>query len=247
MHAGRMLRRCLRWSAAGLGAGLAGYAAYAAATWLRYGQPSPPSPAEHDALLDQFIPVYEVVERHRVSVAAPAPVALQAALDMNLEESPVVRAIIRTRELVLGTAPGARRHPRGLAEEMQAIGWGVLADVPGRELVAGAVTRPWEPNVVFRPLPPEQFAAFAEPGYVKIVWTLRADPVDATHAILRHETRAVATDASARQLFRRYWAFVSPGIRLIRWAAFPLARREAERRARAGITATPPPPGRTAT
>jgi hypothetical protein len=32
-------------------------------------------------------------------------------------------------------------------------------------------------------------AAFNDPDYVKIVWTLRADPVDATHSVFRTETR----------------------------------------------------------
>lgn len=60
---------------------------------------------------------------------------------------------------------------------MQALGWGVLHDDPGREVVMGAVTRPWEADVVFRALAPDAFASFAEPGYAKVVWALRADPL----------------------------------------------------------------------
>lgn len=97
----------------------------------------------------------------------------------------------------------------------------------------GAVTQPWEANVVFRPLPPGEFAVFDEPDYVKIVWTLRADPIGADVSIFRTQTRAVATDAAARAKFRRYWSFVSPGIILIRWAALKPLRADAERRAHA--------------
>ena len=103
--------------------------------------------------------------------------------------------------------------------------------MPDRELVVGAVTKPWEPNVTFRALPPDEFAAFREPGFVKIAWTLRADPVDAESSIFRTETRAIATDAAARARFRRYWAFASPGIGLIRRLSLEPLRREAERRA----------------
>ena len=46
---------------------------------------------------------------------------------------------------------------------LYAIGWGVLAEVPGREIVMGAVTQPWLADVVFRPIPPEEFASFHEP------------------------------------------------------------------------------------
>ena len=113
----------------------------------------------------------------------------------------------------------------------KALGWRVLVEVPGREIVMGAVTQPWKPNPVFRGLPPEEFAAFAEPDYVKIVWTLRADPIDATASIARTETRVATTDAHARAAFRRYWSWVSPGIALIREMSLRLVKKEAERRA----------------
>jgi hypothetical protein len=94
---------------------------------------------------------------------------------------------------------------------MRALGWVVLAEKPGCEIVVGAVTQPWEANVTFRSVSTERFAAFNEPGYVKIVWTLRADAIGDAASIFRTETRAVATDASATREFRRYWAFLSPG------------------------------------
>jgi hypothetical protein len=96
----------------------------------------------------------------------------------------------------------------------------------------GGVTRPWEPNPVFRPIPAADFAAFAEPGLVKIVWTLRADPAEDGSSTFRTETRAVATDAESRRKFRRYWSFLSPGIILIRMAlrrALPAAAERAWR------------------
>jgi hypothetical protein len=115
---------------------------------------------------------------------------------------------------------------------MLALGWGILAEVPGRELIMGAVTKPWEPNPRFRALAPERFAAFDEPDYVKIVWSLRADAVGAQESIFRTETRAVATDDLARLTFRRYWAFVSPGVALIRRLSLGPLKADAERRAR---------------
>jgi hypothetical protein len=111
------------------------------------------------------------------------------------------------------------------------MGWGVLAEVPGREVVMGSVTKPWEPNPVFHPLPPGEFASFQEPGYVKIVWTLRADPAENGESMFRTETRAIATDPAARRKFRRYWALLSPGILLIRTMLLPAVKAEAERRA----------------
>jgi hypothetical protein len=234
MNPKSVVRAAGRWSAASLGIATAAYAAYVGIAWYRYGHASSPSPEEHDPLLDRFIGTYEIVERHQIHVAAPAAVTLAVARETDLQDSGLVRTIIKAREVILDATPDDRPRPRGLLAEVQSLGWGVLAEVPGREIVVGAVTKPWEANVTFRALPPDQFARFSEPGYVKIVWTLRADAITAIESIFRTETRAIATDASARAKFRRYWSFLSPGIILIRWAVLGPVKSEAERRARQG-------------
>jgi hypothetical protein len=221
-----------RWAAAGLTLAAGAYAAYVGVAWYRYGSPSRPHDPERDDLLDRFMPAYEVVERHHVRVGAPADITLAVARDMDLQRSRVVRAIFKGRELILGATPDDRVRPRGLLADMQSLGWGILAEVPGREIVVGAATKPWNANVTFRTLPPEEFAAFREPDYVKIVWTLRADPIGAAESIFRTETRVIATDPAARLRFRRYWSLLSPGIIVIRWMTLGPLKREAERRAR---------------
>ena len=216
----------------GLGAGVAAgaYAAYVASAWRGYGHPAPASADDRDDLLDGFMPHYDVVERHHLEVNAPAALTLAAAQEIDLRSSTLARAVFKGRELLMGAEPDTTERPRGLLAEVQSLGWKVLAEERGREVVVGAVTRPWEANPVFRGLPPGQFAAFAEPGYVKIAWTLRADPLDETRSIFRTETRALATDDAARRRFRPYWSFLSPGIVLIRWAMLSPVKEEAERR-----------------
>jgi hypothetical protein len=228
----RYVRAGARWVGVGFGVAAAAYGAYVGITWYRYGDAAVPDAEENDSLLDRFMPTYEIADRHHIRVAAPAPVTLDVARQVDLQAAPVVRTIIRAREVILGATPDNRLRPRGLLAEVQSLGWGVLAEVPGREIVVGAVTKPWEANVTFRALPTDQFAAFDEPGYVKIAWTIRADPTNATESMFRTETRAVATDPVARRKFRRYWAFLSPGIIVIRWAVLGPVKREAERRAR---------------
>jgi hypothetical protein len=206
------------------------YAGYAAVTWLRYGEGTRSAGDERDPLLDRFMPEYEVGERHHIAVAAPAAVTFSAARDQDLLQSGLVRAIFKAREVVLG---GTDRtpHRRGLLADTLALGWGVLAETPERQIVVGCVTRPWEPNPVFQALPPDQFARFNDPGYVKIAWTLRADPVGDAASIFRTETRVSTTDPVARARFRRYWSLASPGIVLIRRLLLAPVKREAERRA----------------
>jgi hypothetical protein len=232
MNAKKLARKAARWSAASVGIGVAAYAAYAGTTWLRYGHVEASTGVESDSLLDRFMPTYEIVERHRTYVAAPAAVTLAAASEMDLQQLRIVRYIFKGRELILRSKPDEKARPRGIIALTRSLGWAVLAETPGREIVMGAVTQPWESDVVFHPVAPEAFASFNDPGYVKIVWTLRADALGDHASIFRTETRAVATDAVARLRFRRYWSFLSPGIVLIRRATLGPVRAEAERRAR---------------
>jgi hypothetical protein len=222
----RMFRRFVRAGTLCLGVAIGAYAAYVGTTWLRYGRSS--RPREADDLLDRLMPDYEVIEQHEITVHAPAHVTFAAARNMDLLDSPVVSAIIRARELILGAREHSEPPPAGLIAQTQAMGWGVLAETPN-EIVMGAVTQPWKAEVVFRPLPPDEFSAFDEPDFVKIAWTLRADPVGEDASVFRTETRVVSTDAAARAQFRRYWSIFSPGIKLIRWVSLAPLKRAAER------------------
>lgn len=207
------------------------YAGYAALRWLSYGKP----PKEGaDTLLNEFMPEYEGVERHDIRVAAPASVTLAAAREVDFGASPVARTLFAIREIpsrLRGHAAAPPPERRGMIEQMTALGWTVLSDVPDREIVLGTVTQPWLANVEFRAVPASQFASFAEPGFVKIAMCLAADPLGPAECLFRMETRVAATDAEARRRFRRYWALVGAGIVLIRYESLRLVKAAAEGRA----------------
>ena len=230
MNATRFARTAVKCMATFVGVGAAAYGTYAGVTWCRYGKVRPQHRADADALLDRFMPRYEIRDHHKTPVAASADVTLSAASEMDLDSCIVVRGIFKAREWILRSKPDNLARPQGLLTRMRSLGWGLLAEVPGREIVMGAVTKPWDANPVFRALPPDEFMAFDEPGYVKIAWTLCADPNGSSQSVFRTETRAIATDAEARNKFRWYWSLLSPGIIAIRAAMLPAVKAEAERR-----------------
>lgn len=228
------IRRITQGLALGAGAAAAGYAGLIA--WHRYRLDHPAAATPPDCqLLDRFIPSPEVVERHHIAVDAPAEVVMDAARQMRLLDSPLVRALIGARELALGGAPDDRSYPPQLFEQMKSIGWVELAEQPGRELVMGAATIPWHAHPIFRSIPAGEFEAFREPGFVKIAWSLRAKPIDGGRSIFHTETRVSTTDRQAREQFRRYWSYVAPGVALIRLALLRPVKREAERRVFASV------------
>jgi hypothetical protein len=179
-------------------------------------------------LLDRFIPRPDVRECHEITIRAPAAVALEVARHFDMQSIWMVRAIFWLRALLLGARTPAAKRPVGLVADMLALGWGCLADDPGHFFVAGAACQPWQADVVFSAIPPEQFATYAGPDQVKIAWTLEAEALGPALTRFATETRVVATDAQARAKFRRYWRRFRIGIVMIRRLLLPAIRRRAE-------------------
>jgi hypothetical protein len=216
----RGARRRTAWLAGGALAATP-FIVHAARTWRRYGRPRAAA-GPRDELLDRFLPAFEVAERHQTHVDAPAALAWEAARRLDLRRSAVVRGVFQARELLMGSSPPREASSRPLMAQALELGWGVLAEVPGRQVVFGAVTRPWEADVRFRALMPSEFAA----------WTVAVEPVDAGASSFRTETRVATTDAASRRRFRRYWTAFSPGIVLLRRVMLAMVRCDAERQAR---------------
>ena len=182
------------------------------------------------------MPEYDVRERHSVSVSAPAEITLAAARDISFRDSPIVRAILALRALPgrLRGAPAAPIERRPFLDEVIALGWRQLGETAERRILMAAVTQPWRQQVRFHGLPAEEFVAFRQPGYAKIAWTIEVEPVGRSSSVFSTETRVATTDPISRERFRRYWAFLSPGIRDIRYETLRLVKTEAERRDASG-------------
>jgi hypothetical protein len=213
------------------------YAAYVATTWYRYGRPQAPRGGHSgNSLIERFMPAAEVAEHHEIQVSAPVEDTYAAARGMDLNRSAVVRAIFAVRAIPsrLRGEPSARSS-QPLLDETLALGWRILGERPDREVVVGAVTQPWRADVTFRGLDPDTFVGFEQPGYAKIVWTIEAEPLGPATSRFRTQTRVATTDPRSRELFRRYWAVLSPGILLIRRQSLKLVKAEAERRFHARV------------
>ena len=183
-------------------------------------------------LLDKCLPMWDVRERHELFVGASAERAWKVLRALDLNRSPIVKALFWLRTLPGrfkgGGAPPAPSR-RSLLEDALSVGWVVLEEVPGRQLTVGAITQPWTPVVSFRGFPGGEFRAFHEPGFVKIVWGIAVSPAGPAASVLSTETRVLATDEVSRRKFRRYWYVFGSFIRLIRWISLRMAREELER------------------
>lgn len=136
-------------------------------------------------LIDKYLPDFDVREHHEARVEAPADAIYAALRSLDLNRSWTVRTLCALRSLPSRLRPGrpAAPPPGPFFDQALALGWAVLAEVPGRELVAGAVTQPWAPVVRFQGLPAAEVAGFSTPGFTKIVWSsAAAAPRAGSHA-----------------------------------------------------------------
>lgn len=212
----------------GLAAAATAYGVYAGLTYVRYGA----ARGGHEtSRLDAFMPDFEVRDAHERRVSAPPSVTFETVAELSIMDSPLLRAIFGLRELPsrIGKTVVPRATPRPLLDEVRSVGWQQLVYEPDQAVVMAAVTQPWHANVEFVGLPEEEFRAFDDEGYAKIVWSVEIIPRGAEACLVRMETRVATTDPQSREKFRRYWALLSPGIIATRFELLRLTKRAAER------------------
>jgi hypothetical protein len=90
-----------------------------------------------------------------------------------------------------------------------------LGERPGRELVFGAVGRPWKASIEWRRVEAEHFPSFDEAGWAKMAAAFVVHPYGSCRSLLSYEARTACTDPVSTARFRRYWTLVAPGIGIV--------------------------------
>jgi len=181
-------------------------------------------------ILEEQLPEYDVSEKHAIRIASPPRVALAAARALTPREVPLFTLLMALRGLP--TMLSSRRRlelDQTILDQFVRLGFSVLGEAPD-EIAVGGVGRFWRLDGGIRRVAGQDFARFSEPGYAKAGFHFRAEPEQDGGSILRTETRVLATDASARRKFGRYWRVVRPGSGAIRIAWLRAIRSRAERR-----------------
>jgi len=142
-------------------------------------------------LLSEVLPQYDVRKRRAIDLVAPADRVWQALHETTIGESKIAHLLFRLR--------GLPSDATGSILELE--GFRRLAEEPGREVVVGAVGRPWFPRAsLVRDADPR---TFREPGYALMALNVTYDGAE-----LATETRVRCTDGRSRFRFQLYWLVV---------------------------------------
>jgi hypothetical protein len=153
--------------------------------------------------------------------------------NIDLRRVPVARLLFGLRSIpdrVRGRAEPFWMEP-GL-DGMVSEDFPLLAEDHGVEWVVGSVGRFWQPRIEFLHVPQDEFAAFEQAGYGKLVWNLLVQPYGTSSSLVSIEVRVRVFDAGSLARFRRYWRLIGPFSALIRRQALALVRDDARRSAR---------------
>jgi hypothetical protein len=168
------------------------------------------------AAIDDWLPRFDVNERHEVRLPVAPERALELVLALPVASDPIVRVLVTTR--------GMTARDETLERFFLAHRFVVLHRSP-TELVAGAVGAVWRIRGGLVPLADaDSWRRAAVPGTIKAAIDFHAVPA-ADGSLLSTETRVFAADARSRRLFRLYWLVVGPFSALIRrrWLAATIA------------------------
>lgn len=191
-------------------------------------------------LIDDFLPRYDVRERHALRVTASATRIYAALRSTDFGRAPIIRGLLLLRAL-----PGAlaRRQSAGALRQrsaepitlatFEARGFRVVAERPPNELVIALEGQFWRPDGgLCTPASADFLDRPPVPGTARAVWNFSLENRAEGEIELRTETRVLCADAATRRRFLPYWYLIRPGSGIIRHAMLRAIRDEAEVRAR---------------
>jgi len=181
-------------------------------------------------LIDDFMPRFDAVERHEISIAAPPTKVFHGLKILDMRQLPWVRFLLAVRGL---PAFLVERNKRELVDRsltldgLTKFGFVKLAEKSNREIVLGVTGRFWRPmdNLSFSSK--ESYRHPVPLGAARAVWNfLLVENAGAT--TLSTETRILCGDPRSRRKFRIYWRIVGPFSGWIRILMLRRIKRDCE-------------------
>jgi hypothetical protein len=200
-------------------------------------------PSPHPMLIDHHLPRFDVTAIEHLVIDAPLDATWSALQELDLMQvhSPLMDAAFYVRglpERLAGRSGRARSSSPPPSElKLSGVGsaldgWLSLGQDPPREVAFGAIGRFWQPEIEWydvTAMTPEEFRAFAEPGWGRIAANFSLRHYGEMRTLASYEARTATPDAATARKFGRYWTLVRPFVGHILGAALNTLREDAVR------------------
>jgi hypothetical protein len=182
-------------------------------------------------LIDDFLPTFDVTERHQVFIQASPARVYDVLLTTDFGRPLPVRALLALRALPAWLLHRDRSHRASRQITFATFlqnGFVRLAERRGEEIVLGLVGRFWTLTGCLEQTDPQAFQRECRPGLAKAAWNFTIESVGQVTKVVT-ETRVQCTDGQSRRRFRAYWLLIRPFSGLLRRYMLRELRQAAER------------------
>ncbi len=150
-------------------------------------------------LIDEILPKYDKREYHEIEIKGNLNEVYQAVRFLDFSDSLIIRRLFRLR--------GLPATMKGLGDLLR-VGFVLVDELPGEELVLGFVGKFWTPTAEILRLSPSQYLDFNLTGYAKGAWNFAVSETSRGLLRLSTETRIMCTDDRSRKRFLLYWRII---------------------------------------
>ena len=174
--------------------------------------------ATHTSKLDDWMPRWQIRERHIIPVAAPPERVFAAIHTVRADEIFLFRTLTAIRQCG-ATGPESIMNARAqkpILDVATQTTFVLLAEEPPRELVIGTVIVAPPKTRASGKLTPELFQKKLQPGVALATMNFLVTPDDHGGSTISTETRVYANNQSALRRFAIYWRVIHPGSDVIR-------------------------------
>lgn len=169
--------------------------------------------------IQTYLPKPRHTEVHRIFVTAKPKDAWRAARHFDGATIPWVRMIFDLRDIpaiIHGHKPDANDRRLGVDQVAESgTGFKILQEIPGQEVVVGAVGQFWHLNIPYADISPDEFNSFNEAGWGKVAWSISVEPFLQGSTIC-FELRTTATDEISWKSLNKYFHVIGLASHLIR-------------------------------
>jgi hypothetical protein len=168
--------------------------------------------------IQNYLPCPHHTETMRIFVQAKPDAAWELARHYDMSSVSWVHFLFHLRTIadVFHSDRPAADNGIGI-DQIAANGKGfmILYEIPGKEVVVGAVGKFWHVDIPFKQVAPEEFRNFNESGWGKLAWSISVEPYLSGSTVC-FELRTTATDHDSWERLNVYYHIIGAFSKLIR-------------------------------
>jgi len=169
--------------------------------------------------IQNYLPHPHHTETMRIFVNAKQETAWELARHYDMSSVPWIRFLFNLRTIAdLFHPDKSAPHDKRIGLDQigeNDNGFMIIHEIPGKEVVVGAIGKFWHVDIPFEKIAPDKFRNFDEPGWGKLAWSITVEPY-LTGSTIAFELRTTATDYDSWKKLNIYYHIIGTFSKLIR-------------------------------